>query len=109
MVHVDAKNLRRIPNGGGHRIHGCVQGEARARAPNLAEGRRTDRGQVRSYFFIHHAAVDYSRSVYSETVPDETQATMPAFMRYAIAPFHARGVRFRRVMTDNGSCYCPVP
>ena len=105
MVHVDIKKLGRIPNGGGHRVHGRVQGEANARARNLAEGRRADRGQVRGYSFIHHAVDDHSRFVYSEILPDETQATASAFMRNAIAAFEALGVRIQRVMTDNGSCY----
>lgn len=105
MVHVDVKKLGRIPNGGGHRVHGRVQGEANARARNLAEGRSTDRGQVRGYSFIHHAVDDHSRFVYSEILPDETQATASAFMRNAIAAFETLGVRIQRVMTDNGSCY----
>lgn len=105
MVHVDVKKLGRIPDGGGHRIHGRVQGEANARARNLAEGRRSNRGQVRGYSFIHHAVDDHSRFVYSEILPDETQATASAFMRNAIAAFAAQGVKIQRVLTDNGACY----
>ena len=105
MIHVDIKKLGRIPDGGGHRIHGREQGEANARARNLAEGRRKDRGQVRGYSFIHHAVDDHSRFVYSEILPDETQATASAFMTNAIAAFAARGVKIQRVLTDNGACY----
>jgi hypothetical protein len=89
MIHVDIKKLGRIPDGGGHRILGRVHGEANSRARNLAQGRRTDRGQVRGYSFIHHAVDDHSRYVYSEILPDETQATASAFMQNAIAAFAA--------------------
>ena len=105
MIHVDIKKLGRIPNGGGHRIHGRVQGEANARARNLAEGRPQDRGQVRGYTFLHHAVDDHSRFVYSEILPDETKETASAFMRNAIAAFAAKGVQIQRVLTDNGACY----
>jgi transposase InsO family protein len=105
MIHVDIKKLGRIPDGGGHRVHGRVQGEANARARNLAEGRRTDRGQVRGYSFLHHAVDDHSRFVYSEILPDETKETASAFMRNAINSFAALGVKVQRVLTDNGACY----
>jgi transposase InsO family protein len=72
---------------------------------NLAEGRRTDRGQVRGYSFIHHAVDDHSRFVSSEILPDETKEPVSEFMRNAIAAFTTHGVRIRRVMTDNGPCY----
>ena len=42
MIHVDIKKLGRIPDGGGHRVHGRLQGKANT----LAEDRRIDRGQV---------------------------------------------------------------
>ena len=105
MVHVDVKKLGRIPDGGGHRVQGRAKGEANSRARNLAEGHRTQRGQIRGYSFIHHAIDDHSRYVYSEILPDETKTTAAAFMRNAIAAFAAHGVKIRRVMTDNGACY----
>jgi transposase InsO family protein len=105
MIHVDIKKLGRIPDGGGHRVHGRLQGKANTRARNLAEDRRTDRGQVRGYSFIHHAIDDYSRFVYSEILPDETKETAAAFMRNALNAFGSLGVKVRRVLTDNGACY----
>jgi transposase InsO family protein len=105
MIHVDVKKLGRIPNGGGHRIHGRVQGETNSRARNLVEGRPKVRGQVRGYTFLHHAVDDHSRFVYSEILPNETKETAPAFMRNAIAAFTVQGVKVQRVLTDNGSCY----
>ena len=105
MIHVDIKKLGRIPNGGGHRVHGRVQGEANSRARNLSEGLPKYRGQIRGYSFLHHAVDDHSRFVYSEILPDETQTTASAFMRNAIAAYAAQGVKIQRVLTDNGSCY----
>jgi transposase InsO family protein len=105
MLHVDIKKLGRIPEGGGHRVHGRAQGEANSRARNLREGRRQDRGQIRGYTFLHHAVDDHSRFVYSEILPDETKETASAFMRNAIAAFADRGVKIQRVLTDNGACY----
>jgi transposase InsO family protein len=110
MVHVDVKKLGRIPDGGGHRTQGRLAGDANSRARNRAEGvRRSGRGQVRGYSFIHHAVDDRSRYVYSEILPDETKETASAFMRNAIAAFAAHGVKIRRVLTDNGACYRSRP
>jgi transposase InsO family protein len=105
MIHVDIKKLGRIPDGGGHRVHGRVHGEANSRARNMAEARPKYRGQVRGYSFLHHAVDDHSRFVYSEILPNETKETASAFMRNAIAAFAARGVKIQRVLTDNGACY----
>ena len=108
MIHVDIKKLGRIPNGGGHRVHGRVQGEANSRATNLADGRRKDRGQVRGYTFLHHAVDDHSRFVYSEILPDETKETASASMRNAIAAFAAWGVTSQRVLTATVPATAPV-
>jgi transposase InsO family protein len=105
MIHVDVKKLGRIPNSGGHRIHGQVQGEANSRARNLAQGQSKNRGQVRGYTFLHHAVDDHSRFVYSEILPHETKEAASAFMRQAIAAFAAHGVKIQRVLTENGACY----
>ena len=105
MVHLDVKKLGRIPDGGGHRTQGRLAGEANSRARNRAEGRRTERGQIKGYSFIHHAVDDHSRYVYSEILPDETKETAAAFMRNAITASAAHGVKIHRVLTDNGACY----
>lgn len=105
MIHVDVKKLGRISDGGGHRGLGRVAGEANARARDLAEGARKNRGLLRGFTFIHHAVDDHSRYGYSEILADETKETAAAFMRNAIAAFTAHGVKIQRVLTDNGSCY----
>jgi hypothetical protein len=55
----------------------------RGRIPE-GDGRRTRRGQIEGYAFIHPQS-PIIRYVYSEILPDEAQAGVLAFMRNAIA------------------------
>ena len=91
LVHVDIKKLGRIPNGGGHRIHG------RPARPHLHRGL--------GYGYVHTAIDDHSRLAYSEVLPDEQAPTAVAFWRRAVVWFAAHGITVERVLTDNGSCY----
>jgi len=54
LVHVDIKKLGRIPDGGGHRVHG------------RAKGNRVKKSAKPGTAYIHHALDDHSRLVYSE-------------------------------------------
>lgn len=107
LVHVDVKKLGRIPDGGGHRVHGWQVGRANRSAhrdpvrPRKAPGRPN-----LGYAFLHHAVDDHSRYVYSEILGDETKETATAFMQRALDHFSSIGVRVQRVMTDNGPAYC---
>jgi transposase InsO family protein len=98
LVHVDIKKLGRIPDGGGHRIHGRAAG-ARNRPYGFA-----GRPQL-GYGYVHTAIDDHSRLAYSEVLPNEQAETAAAFWTRAIAWFAARGITIERVLTDNGSCY----
>jgi hypothetical protein len=91
-VHVDIKKLGRIPDGGGHRIHG--------RSEDV-------RGRGNGYGYVHTALDDHSRLAYSEVLPDETASTTVAWWRRAIAWFRDQGVVIRRVLTDNGPPTAP--
>lgn len=93
LVHVDIKKLGRIPDGGGHRVLGRVEGK-----------RNTGKGG-RSYAFLHHAVDDYSRVAYSEILGDERKETAAGFWLRANAFFASIGVTVTGVMTDNGGCY----
>jgi hypothetical protein len=96
LVHVDIKKLgRRIPRGGGWRVHG------RAARPHAGARRRANVG----YAFIHSAVDAYSRLAYSEVLDDEQGATAAAFWVRAVAFFAAHSIHVERVLTDNGSCY----
>ena len=88
MVHLDTKKLGRIAYLG-HR----VTGERR--------GQRHGNG----WEFVHVAVDDRSRVAYVELLPDERTETVRGFVRRTLAWFRAHGVRVRRILTDNGSCY----
>ena len=93
LLHVDVKKQGRIPDGGGHRIHG------RQRA------RGGQRKQGLGYDFLHLAVDDCSRVAYLEVHPDEQAQTVAGFADRALAFFAALGVSVERLMTDNGSGY----
>ena len=93
LVHVDIKKLGRIPDGGGHRVHG------------RAVGVRRKKNTTPGYAYIHHALDDHSRLTYSEILNDERKDTAAGFWRRAHAYFTSCGITVARVLTDNGSCY----
>ena len=100
MIHVDVKKLGRIPEGGGHRVHG------KASAQHRAAGRAKTRGARAGYVYLHSAVDDHSRLAYTEELIDEKGATAAAFWQRAVKFFRRHGIkRIRRVLTDNGSCY----
>ena len=88
MLHVDTKKLGRITYLG-HRATGDRRGQRRGPGWEI----------------VHVAVDDRSRVAYVELLPDEHSETARGFVRRAVAWFRARGVRVRRVLTDNGSCY----
>jgi transposase InsO family protein len=93
LVHVDIKKLGRIPDGGGHRIHG------------RAAGKKISASTRPGYAFLHNAVDDHSRLAYTEILTDERKETAAAFWVRANAWFAAAGITVARVLTDNGSCY----
>jgi transposase InsO family protein len=93
LVHMDVKKLGRIPDGGGHRVHG------------RAAARPIKKSTTPGYAYLHHAIDDHSRLAYSEILTDERQETVVAFWTRAQAWFTDRGITVQRVLTDNGSAY----
>lgn len=93
LVHVDVKKLGRIPDGGGHRVHG------------RAKGNRIKKGTKPGTAFIHNAVDDHSRLAYCEILADEKKETTSAFWERANAWFNSCGISVQRVLTDNGSPY----
>jgi transposase InsO family protein len=93
LVHLDVKKQGRIPDGGGHRIHGR----------DCRRGGRTKQGL--GYDFIHAAVDDCSRVAYLEVHPDERASTVAGFARRALAFYAELGVQVQRVLTDNGNGY----
>jgi transposase InsO family protein len=102
LVHVDVKKLGKIPDGGGHRIHGRRAARGNSR---LMRSINTTTTGARGYGYVHTALDDHSRLAYSEVLADETAATATAWWRRAIAWFRAQGVTITAVLSDNGSCY----
>ena len=93
LVHLDVKKQGRIPDGGGHRIHG------RQRA--LGGQRKQGLG----YDFVHVAIDDCSRVAYLEVHPDEQAQTVAGFAGRALAFYAGLGMTVERVLTDNGAGY----
>jgi transposase InsO family protein len=90
LVHLDVKKLGRIPDGGGHRIHGRAKGA---------------RGRGIGYDYLHSAVDDRSRVAFSQLLPDETATTCARFLVEAAAFFAEHGVGIERVLTDNAKAY----
>ena len=90
---MDVKKQGRIPDGGGHRIHGRA----------CRRGGRAKQGL--GYDFIHAAVDDCSRVAYLEVHPDERASTVAGFARRALAFYAELGVQVERVLTDNGNGY----
>jgi transposase InsO family protein len=88
LLHVDLKRLGRIA-GVGHRIHG----DRRARARGVG------------WEFLHVAIDDATRLAYVEVLAADTGAACAAFLRRALRWYHRRGLRVRRLLTDNGMAY----
>ena len=88
LVHLDIKPLARIVRTG-HRIHGD----------------RHQRVYGAGWEYVHVAIDDHSRVAYAEVLDDQRATTTVAFFRRVTRWFAARGVRIRRVLTDNGNGY----
>lgn len=88
LLHVDLKRLGRIA-GVGHRIHG----DRRARVRGIG------------WEFLHVAIDDATRLAYVEVLAADTGEACAGFLRRAIVWYRHRGLRVRRLLTDNGMAY----
>ena len=91
-VHIDVKNLTRIPDGGGHRKLGRST-EVMGRAHKAKGG----------YTHIHTAIDAYSKLAYSEFAGTENTENCVAFLARAVAWFAEHGITIERILTDNGN------
>ena len=95
MLHLDVKKLGRVPDGGGKRF-----------APGFKEtGAGPHSKRPLGIECVHVAIDDYSRIVYVEALDDERGVTTAGFLERALAFFNAKGVRVKRILTDNGGNY----
>jgi len=88
LLHLDIKKLGRF-GCVGHRIHG-------ERKRHLRNG---------GWEYVHVAIDDHSRLAFSQVAPNEKAASAVAFLQAAVGWYARLGIRFRRVLTDNGPCY----
>ena len=95
LIQVDTKKLGRIPDGGGHRVHGRDSTQHRTR----------DRVRGPGYDYVHAAIDDHTRLAYAEVLGDERGPTCAGFLRRAGAFFAAHGIAVQRVLTDNAFAY----
>ena len=55
---------------------------------------------------VHVAIDDHSRVGFVQIYPDETKFSAIAFLEAAVKFYRGKGIRIRRLLTDNGSAYC---
>ena len=106
LIHVDVTKFGNIPDGGGWRFVGRVQGERNREATATRTKSRNHRYEPRlGTAFVHTVIDDHSRVAYAEICSDEKAATAIEVLRRAVTWFAARGVSVERVLSDNGSAY----
>ncbi|NEN80701.1 IS481 family transposase, partial [Nocardioides zeae] len=106
MIHVDVTKFANIPDGGGHRYLGRIQGKANARATAHRTGQRGNHYRPAiGTAFVHTVIDDHSRLAYAEICADEKAATAIGVLQRAVAWFAEHGITVERVLSDNGSCY----
>jgi transposase InsO family protein len=105
MLHVDVKKFGNIPDGGGWRFVGRVQGDRNRASTDTARRKGRVRGPLLGHAFVHTVIDDHSRVAYAEVHDDETAATATAVLRRAVDWFARRGITIERVLSDNGSAY----
>lgn len=88
LLHIDLKRLGRVV-GVGHRIHGD----------------RRRRARKAGWEFLHVAIDDATRLTYAEVRPADDAPTCAAFLQRTLAWFRRRGIRMRRLLTDNAKVY----
>ncbi len=93
LLHVDTKQLARVPDGGGWKLKG--------RGPTTARQKRTRVG----YEHVHAAVDDHSRLAYVEIHETNNGADSAAFLTRAISWFAEHGITVEAVMTDNHFSY----
>ena len=91
LLHIDVKKLGHIPPDGGKRFASGF-----AETQNGPHSRRSC-----GIDYLHVAVDDHSRYTYVEALRDERGVTWAAFLARAAAHLAERGIRVRRVLTDN--------
>jgi transposase InsO family protein len=90
LVHVDIKQLGRVPDGGGWRVNGI-------------EHRGTKQGV--GYEYLHSMVDDHTRVAYTEALDTQDAQACAGFMLRAAERLASLGYRIDAVMTDNAKAY----
>jgi transposase InsO family protein len=88
LLHLDIKKLGRFRQPG-HRVTG---------------DRRID-SRGAGWDYVHVAIDDHSRVAFSSIERDETGASASRALLKAVRYYRGLGIRFSKVLTDNGACY----
>jgi transposase InsO family protein len=95
LLHMDVSRYARFLRPG-HRVTG----------DRSQRSRRWMRPETRvGYDYAHAIVDDHSRLAFVELHPDETAATVTAFVERALAYFAQHGITAKRLMTDNAFAY----
>ena len=106
LIHVDVTKFGNIPDGGGWRFVGRVQGERNREATANRTKNRNHRHEPRlGTAFVHTVIDDHSRIAYAEICADEKADTAIGVLRRAVSWFADHGISVERVLSDNGSAY----
>ena len=106
LIHVDVTKFGNIPDGGGWRFVGRVQGYANRWDTRYRTGVTNKYHHPKvGNCFVHTVIDDYSRVAYAECHDDETAATAVGVLYRAVAWFAEHGVTVERVLSDNGAAY----
>jgi len=88
LLHLDIKKLARFKRPG-HRVTG--------------NPRQHSKGS--GWEYVHVAIDDHSRVGFGSIEPDESAASACRALLKAVRYYASLGIRFQRVLTDNGKCY----
>jgi len=91
LVHLDIKRFGRIPEDGGWRNIGRAQANRIKRQAG--------------YEYCHVAVDDHSRLPDAVLLADQTTISAVATLEQVWGRYLRAGVRIKRILTDNGSCY----
>ena len=91
LVHLDIKRFGRIPEDGGWR--------------NLGRQLANRVKRAAGYEYCHVAIDDHSRLPDAAILPDQKAASAVRALEQVWGRYLREGVRIKRVLTDNGSCY----
>jgi transposase InsO family protein len=76
-----------------------------ARPGHRATGDRQQSTRGAGWEYVHIAIDDHSRIAHSSIHPDETGQSACRALLQAVSYYAALGIRFKRVLTDNGAAY----